>query len=128
MAAPGRPGRIAPLRHDRRRRGGGRAAGCPAGRVYHLAGYAQTARSFEELDAAWAGNLGTTRALYEAVRRWGGRPRILFVGSGLVYGDADAPGQLFDEGCLLRPTSPYAASKAAADLLSYQVARAPGST
>ena len=32
-------------------------------------------------------------ALYEAVVRWGGRPRILFVGSGLVYGDADAAGQ-----------------------------------
>src|SRR6476469_4800114 len=36
-------------------------------RVYHLAGYAQTARSFKEPDAAWAGNLGATRALYEAV-------------------------------------------------------------
>ncbi len=95
-------------------------------RIYHLAGYAQTARSFEEPDAAWAGNLGTTRALYEALQRWGGRPRILFVGSGLVYGDADTPGQLFNEGCLLRPTSPYAASKAAADLVSYQVARSPG--
>jgi GDP-4-dehydro-6-deoxy-D-mannose reductase len=95
-------------------------------RVYHLAGYAKTARSFQESDAAWAGNLGTTRALYEAVVRWGGRPRILFVGSGLVYGDAGEPGRLFDEDCPLRPTSPYAASKAAADLVSYQFARAPG--
>src|SRR5262245_11351223 len=58
-------------------------------RVYHLAGYAQTARSFQEPDAAWAGNLGATRALYEAVVRWAGRPRVLFVGSGLVYGEAD---------------------------------------
>ena len=46
------------------------------------------ARSSEP-DAAWAGNLTATRSLYEAVSRWGGRPRILFVGSGLVYGDAD---------------------------------------
>ncbi len=95
-------------------------------RIFHLAGYARTARSFEESDAAWAGNLGATRALYEAVCRWGGRPRILFVGSGLVYGDGGEPGQLFNEYCLLRPTSPYAASKAAADLVSYQFARAPG--
>ncbi len=95
-------------------------------RVYHLAGYAHTGRSWKEPDAAWAGNLRATRALYDAVTRWGGRPRILFVGSGLVYGDADQPGQMFDEGSLLRPTSPYAASKAAADLVSYQVARAPG--
>src|SRR5437870_4815832 len=29
-------------------------------RVYHLAGYAQTGRSFQEPDAAWAGNLGAT--------------------------------------------------------------------
>jgi GDP-4-dehydro-6-deoxy-D-mannose reductase len=95
-------------------------------RIYHLAGYAQVGRSFAEADAAWAANLGATRALYEAVIRWGGRPRILFVGSGQVYGAADEPGQMFDEVCLLRPTTPYAASKAAADLLSYQVARAPG--
>jgi len=95
-------------------------------RIYHLAGYAQTARSFQEPDAAWAGNLGATRSLFEAVLRWDGRPRILFVGSGLVYGDAATPGQRFDETCLLQPTSPYAASKAAADLVSYQFARAPG--
>jgi GDP-4-dehydro-6-deoxy-D-mannose reductase len=95
-------------------------------RVYHLAGYPHVGRSFKEADAAWAGNLGTARALYEAVARWGGRPRVLFVGSGQVYGSADSPGQLFDEGAPLRPASPYAASKAAADLVSYQFARAPG--
>jgi GDP-4-dehydro-6-deoxy-D-mannose reductase len=95
-------------------------------RIYHLAGYANTGKSFKEPDAAWAGNLGATRALYDAVVRCGGRPRVLFVGSGLIYGEADEPGQMFDESCLLRPGSPYAASKAAADLLSYQVARTPG--
>src|SRR5215470_3731915 len=61
-------------------------------RVYHLAGYAHTGRSFQDPDAAWAGNLAATRSLYGAVARWGGRPRILFVGSGLIYGDADVPG------------------------------------
>ncbi len=94
--------------------------------VYHLAGYASTGRSFAEPDAAWAGNLTATRALYDAVVRWGGRPRILFVGSGLIYGDPDGPDRAYDEDCLLRPTSPYAASKAAADLVSYQAARVPG--
>lgn len=94
--------------------------------IYHLAGYAQVGRSFEEADAAWSGNLTATRALYEATARWGGRPRILFVGSGLVYGDPEAPDQSQDEGCLLHPNSPYAASKAAADLLSYQTAINPG--
>ena len=94
--------------------------------IYHLAGYAQVGRSFDEPDAAWTGNLAATRSLYEAVARWGSRPRILFVGSGLVYGDPATPDESQDERCLLRPTSPYAASKAAADLLGYQTALNPG--
>ena len=94
--------------------------------IYHLAGYAQVGRSFDEPDAAWSGHLAATRALYEAADRWGGRPRILFVGSGLVYGDPATPDESQDESCLLRPNSPYAASKAAADLLSYQSALNPG--
>jgi GDP-4-dehydro-6-deoxy-D-mannose reductase len=91
-----------------------------------LAGYAQVGQSFREPEAAWDGNLTATRRLYEAVARWGGRPRILFAGSGLVYGDGEEPGKPQDEGCVLRPTSPYASSKAAADLVSYQYTRNPG--
>ena len=94
--------------------------------VFHLAGYAHGGRSFREPEAAWEGNLTATRRLYEAVARWGGRPRILYVSSGLVYGDPQGPGQVCGEDTPLRPASPYAASKAAADLLSYQVTRSPG--
>ncbi len=94
--------------------------------VYHLAGYAHVGQSLREPDAAWAGNLLGTRALYDALARWGGRPRVLFVGSGLIYGDPETPDQAHDEGQPLRPTTPYSVSKAAADLLSYQVTRAPG--
>jgi GDP-4-dehydro-6-deoxy-D-mannose reductase len=92
-------------------------------RICHLAGYARTGRSFKEADAAWDGNLTTTRRFYDAVVRWGARPRILFIGSGLIYGGGERPP---DESAPLRPASPYAASKAAADLLSYQVYCAPG--
>jgi GDP-4-dehydro-6-deoxy-D-mannose reductase len=96
-------------------------------RIYHLAGYAHVGQSSREPEAAWEGNLTATRRLYEAVLRWGGRPRILFVGSGLVYGDsADPPGRPQDETSLLRPNTPYASSKAAADLVSYQHTRNPG--
>jgi GDP-4-dehydro-6-deoxy-D-mannose reductase len=94
--------------------------------IYHLAGYADVGRSFREADAAWAGNLAATRSLYDAVGRWGGRPRILYVGSGLVYGEPETADQVYDERCLLRPVSPYAASKAASDLASFQYGRAPG--
>jgi GDP-4-dehydro-6-deoxy-D-mannose reductase len=94
--------------------------------IFHVAGYAQVGSSFQEPDAAWNGNLAATRTLYEATARWGGQPRILFVGSGLVYGDSDDPETPLNEERLLRPNSPYASSKAAADLLSYQYTRAPG--
>jgi GDP-4-dehydro-6-deoxy-D-mannose reductase len=64
--------------------------------------------------------------LYDAVVRSDLRPRVLYVSTGLVYGDPEGPDQAFDESAVLRPASPYAASKAAADLLSYQYTRSPG--
>ena len=95
-------------------------------RIFHLAGYPHVGRSFQEADAAWQGNLSATRSLYEAVARWGGRPRILTTGSGLIYGDPDPPDQILDEDHPLRPGSPYASSKAAADLVGYQFTRSHG--
>jgi GDP-4-dehydro-6-deoxy-D-mannose reductase len=91
--------------------------------VAHVAGYANTGASFREPARCWADNLGATQSLYEAVGRSGLSPRILFAGTGLVYGDAAGA---TDERAEFRPASPYAASKAAADLLSYQVTRSPG--
>src|SRR5262245_3030007 len=55
--------------------------------IFHLAGYAHAGRSFAEADATWQGNLQSTRNLYDAVAQWGGRPRILYVSSGLIYGE-----------------------------------------
>jgi GDP-4-dehydro-6-deoxy-D-mannose reductase len=94
--------------------------------VMHLAGYANTGGSFREPDRCWADNLAATRSLYDAVARTDLRPRILFVSTGLVYGDPDEPDRPCDERTPLKPASPYAASKAAADLLSYQCTRNPG--
>src|SRR5262249_34841146 len=94
--------------------------------IYHLAGFAQPGRSFNEPDAAWAGNLGVTRTLYDAVIRWGRSPRIVFVGSGLIYGNPVTADAMQNEETPLRPNSPYAASKAAADLASYQYSCHPG--
>lgn len=94
--------------------------------IYHLAGYAQAGRSIREPDAAWTGNLTATRCLYDAVVRWGGRPRLLAISSGLIYGDCDPPDRAHDESTPLRPATPYATSKAAADLLGYQYTCEPG--
>jgi GDP-4-dehydro-6-deoxy-D-mannose reductase len=94
--------------------------------VYHLAGFADPGASLRDPAAAWAGNLAAARTLYDAVARWGGSPRVLYVSSGHVYGAADESGRPVGEAAPLRPASPYAASKAAADLLSFQVTRHPG--
>jgi len=94
--------------------------------IYHLAGYASTGRSYREPDAAWEANLTATRNLLEAVIATGGRPRVLHVSSGLIYGEPRSADELVNEDGPLRPVSPYAASKAAADLAAYQVSQAPG--
>jgi GDP-4-dehydro-6-deoxy-D-mannose reductase len=94
--------------------------------VFHLAGYADAGKSFVEPAAAWAGNLSASMGLYEAIAKSGLRPRILHVSSGLVYGDARPGEPPPTEESTLRPASPYAASKAAADLLAYQQTRSPG--
>jgi GDP-4-dehydro-6-deoxy-D-mannose reductase len=94
--------------------------------VIHLAGYANPGRSFQEPDRCWHDNLTATRAFYDALARTGQRPRLLFVSTGLIYGEPDGPELACDERTTLKPATPYAASKAAADILSYQYTRAPG--
>jgi GDP-4-dehydro-6-deoxy-D-mannose reductase len=94
--------------------------------VFHLAGYANTGASFREPDRCWHDNLTATRSLFDAIAATEVRPRILFVSTGLVYGEPDDAGRACDERTTLKPASPYAASKAAADLLGYQVVRSSG--
>jgi GDP-4-dehydro-6-deoxy-D-mannose reductase len=94
--------------------------------VFHLAGYANTGGSFRDPERAWAENLTATRTLYEAVARSGQKPRVLYVSTGLIYGEPDRPDEPCDESTTLKPASPYAASKAAADLVSYQYSRSHG--
>ena len=91
--------------------------------VYHLAGFASPGDSFRDPDAAWAGNLTTALNLFESLAGGGARPRVVFVGSGLIYGDPEGSDYLAREDSPMHPTSPYAASKAAADLAAYQYFR-----
>jgi len=94
--------------------------------LFHLAGYANTGKSFREPGPCWEANLTGTQSLFDAVARSGVKCRIVFASSGLVYGDPDPGREDLDELATLRPASPYASSKAAADLLAYQVTRFPG--
>ncbi len=72
-------------------------------------------------------NLLGTQVLMEACIRHGVK-RFHQVSTDEVYGDLplDRPDLLFDEGSPLRPSSPYAASKAAADLLTLSYHRTYG--
>jgi GDP-4-dehydro-6-deoxy-D-mannose reductase len=94
--------------------------------VIHLAGYANPGRSYAEADQCWTDNLTGTRSLYDAIVRANLKPRILYVSTGLIYGDPDDPDGACDERTTLKPATPYAASKAAADILSFQYTRNPG--
>lgn len=94
--------------------------------IFHLAGYANTGGSYREPLEAWRGNLDATIHLYEAISRVELKTRVLFASTGLVYGTPASGQHAHVETDLLQPANPYAASKAAADLLSYQVTRHPG--
>ncbi|RLS59722.1 MAG: NAD-dependent epimerase/dehydratase family protein [Planctomycetota bacterium] len=89
--------------------------------IYHLAGFAQTGKSFTNTSEAWAANLGAPQILYDAIKKSGITAKVLFAGSGLIYGTAKYNKEIKTESSELMPQSPYASSKAAADLLSYQI-------
>jgi GDP-4-dehydro-6-deoxy-D-mannose reductase len=88
--------------------------------IYHVAGYANPAGSFREAWLAWEANLTATLNLYDAcLSELAEKPRILFVSSGAVYAEL-VKGEMITEDSALGPRSPYATSKCAADLASYQ--------
>ena len=93
--------------------------------VVHLAGFSSVARSHQHPGRAFAVNtLGTVNVL-AAVRAHAPRARVLLVGSGEVYGPVP-PGERATEDFPLNPTSPYAASKVAAELAGLQFHRSYG--
>lgn len=87
--------------------------------VYHLAGWSDVGGSWTAAsDALVANAVGTLHVLDAA--RIGGAQRVLVVSSADVYGSVE-PGRLpITEDHPLRPVSPYAASKVAADFLALQ--------
>ncbi|MFQ5556910.1 MAG: GDP-mannose 4,6-dehydratase [Acidimicrobiales bacterium] len=87
--------------------------------VYHLAAQADVGGSWNDPVETFRVNAEGTLNLLDAARS-GGAQRVLAVTSADVYGrvsEADLP---LDESSPVRPVSPYAASKAAADILCLQ--------
>jgi GDP-4-dehydro-6-deoxy-D-mannose reductase len=89
--------------------------------IYHFAGQAFVIPSWEDPVGTFATNLTGTLHLLEEIRHHFPRTQFAFAGSGTEYGDP--PHIPTGEDSPLRPTSPYASSKAAADLLCYQYFR-----
>jgi dTDP-glucose 4,6-dehydratase len=83
--------------------------------VIHAAAESHVDRSIDEARGFLESNLMGTQSVLEAVRAKG--VRMLMISTDEVYGAGARQGGSFDEDAPIAPRSPYAASKAAADLL-----------
>ena len=87
--------------------------------LYHLGGWSDVGASWTHALDCFRVNAEGTLNVLEAARRHGVR-RVLAVSSADVYGSVAAEDLPIDEDAPLRPVTPYAASKAAADHLALQ--------
>lgn len=94
--------------------------------VVHLASQSSVSASWSAPSETFQTNLIGTLNLYEALRELKIFARVVFVGSSEEFGDVRPEDLPVDESTPLRPLSPYAVSKVAADLLGYQAWRSNG--
>ncbi len=87
--------------------------------VFHLAGQADVGGSWDTPTETFNINLNGTLNVLEAARRCDVR-RVIAVTSADIYGRVTTDQLPLDEDAALRPVSPYAASKAAADMACLQ--------
>jgi len=88
--------------------------------IYHLAGLANVADSWVSPAATFAVNAQGAVNLLDAARRVDPAPRVLLVSSAEVYGAVSPEGLPLTEETPLRPVTPYAASKVAAEFVGLQ--------
>ncbi|MBI5455088.1 MAG: GDP-mannose 4,6-dehydratase [Deltaproteobacteria bacterium] len=92
--------------------------------VFHLAALSAPSISFKAPSRTLEVNIFSTLNLFESVYAYAPEARVLNIGSGDEYGDADE--LPVTETAELRPLSPYAVSKVTQDLLAYQYWRSRG--
>lgn len=90
--------------------------------IIHLAAQSSAAHSFHDPVETYRVNAMGTFSLLEAARRAAPQARVLVVGTGEVYGP-QAHGTRVQEDAPIRPVSPYALSKAAADAVAEHYGR-----
>ena len=86
--------------------------------VVHLAAHSSVAHSWEDAAEVWRVNVVGTVCVLEAVRAFAPKARVLVASTGQVYGNAEEVPMT--EEARIAPLSPYAASKAAAELAAAQ--------
>ena len=94
--------------------------------IYHLAAQSAVPRSWDDPAGTVVNNLVGEINLLEAVRRASIDPVIVVAVSSDAYGLVSPNANPVNEDVPFRPLSPYAVSKAAQDLLSYQYAAGRG--
>lgn len=84
--------------------------------VLHFAAYSHVDNSFDNSVEFTKNNVLGTHQLLESCRIWGRIKKFIHISTDEVYGDVE-PGEFKRETSILLPTNPYAASKAAAEML-----------
>lgn len=88
--------------------------------IYHLAGQANVGASWSDPFSTFQVNAVGTLNVVQAAVKLPQLPRVLVVGSAEVYGVVQPDELPVAESRALRPASPYAASKAAAEMVALQ--------
>ena len=83
--------------------------------VLHFAASSHVQDSFDNPIGFCDNNVKGTLVILEAIRNYGKIQRFIHVSTDEVYGQTE--GKIADESHILKPTNPYSASKAAAEML-----------
>jgi GDP-4-dehydro-6-deoxy-D-mannose reductase len=93
--------------------------------VYHCAGAAHVGRAWDSIEPTFATNVRGTHHVLQAIEQAGISARVLVPSSALVYASAEEP---LDEDHAIMPSSPYALSKLAQEMLAMKAYNGPAVT